>query len=65
MSIPNPDTYAGGLRAWLNDAVLEIDGARAAKNYAHADMVRARVREQGCEIETRDGKSVWRYVGRK
>ncbi|MGD2152706.1 MAG: cysteine--tRNA ligase [Gemmatimonadales bacterium] len=50
------------LRSWVEEKLAERASARAAKDYARADAIRAELAEQGVEIEDTPAGSRWRRV---
>jgi cysteinyl-tRNA synthetase len=51
------------LRAWVEGKLAERANARAAKDYARADAIRAELAERGVEVDDSLAGSRWRLVG--
>jgi len=61
----DPDSYLqGGAGAGDNDEIETLIQqrleARANKNWAEADRIRAELHEMGIELEDKDGDTIWR-----
>jgi cysteinyl-tRNA synthetase len=50
------------LRAWVEQKLAERANARAAKDYARADAIRAELAERGVEVDDSPAESRWRLV---
>jgi cysteinyl-tRNA synthetase len=50
------------LRAWVEGKLAERANARAAKDYARADVIRAELAERGVEVEDSPSGSRWRLT---
>ncbi len=56
------ETAPKGLQRWVEERLAERAAARAAKDYARADAIRAELAEKGVEVEDTAAGSRWRLA---
>ncbi len=61
--VPVPKAVEGDLAAWVEQQIADRAAARAARDFAKADAIRAAIAERGVVIEDAAGKTTWKVRG--